>query len=304
MIAVFGASGFLGSAIANSAAESGLEMHAVVRKTSKTNRINPESGAEIISLEEASWEEYISQNHPETVISAMWSGVAPSYREDYSTQFKNVNQTLFLANICKKNRVANFIAFGSQAEVPESADKIMEIEYEYFGNSYSQAKRKLRYELQLLFENADTRFCWARTFSIYGPGDSPKALIPSIYRAASTNTTFHLQEPGRRWSALHVDDFVSAVRSIIWKSGIKGVINIGNPNSCSIQELAHEAEHILKVKFPDWEGICYEHHVELEGRIPSTVKLAQQGWSPRVTLQIGIESTFKWLSTNYPELKE
>lgn len=304
MIALFGASGFLGSAIANSAAEIGLEMHAVVRKTSKTNRINRESGVEIVSLEEASWEEYISQNHPETVISAMWGGVGLSSREDHAKQLENVTQTLFLANICKKNGVANFIAFGSQAEVPESTDKIMEIEYEYFGNSYTQAKRKLRCDLQSLFENTDTRFCWARPFSIYGPEDSPKALIPSIYKAALTNTTFHLQEPGRRWSALHVDDFVSAVRLIIRTGGLNGVINIGNPNSCSIQELAQEAEHILKVKFPNWGGVDYAPQVELKGRIPSTIKLAQHGWSPQVTLQTGIESTLRRLSTNYPELKE
>ncbi len=296
MISVFGASGFLGSEICNSLSSEGRKIDAVLRKTSDTWRLEGSATLKRIHLEQQQWRDYLNEKKPTAVVAANWSGVSKKQRHDLKIQYANLESVMELASYSKSAGIKKFIAFGSQGEVLNSSSLIDENFTEPQGDSYGQMKSKLGLMLRDYFENSHTQLIWLRPFSIYGPKDSNESLIPQIFQAAQSNSRFKISNPGLMWSPLHVSDFGSAIKKIIYAENLEGVINIGNPNPISIYEYAKAVEEELQKNFPSWEGCNLRKQPEREGKIPKVEKLRKLGWSPEFSLKAGVEDTINWLN--------
>jgi nucleoside-diphosphate-sugar epimerase len=148
------------------------------------------------------------------------------------------------------------------------------------------------------FTGSRTRFIWLRPFSIYGPKDSDQSLIPQMFKAAQMNARFELNNPGLAWSPLHISDFGRAVKEIVNADHYHGVINVGNPNPTSIYEFSRTAQELIQQIYPTWKGCEFGPQSSQNGKIPKVEKLHNLGWSPKFTLQAGVEDTVNWLNAN------
>ena len=302
MILVFGASGFLGSQTAISLANCHYPVNAIMRKSSNSWRLNGRSEIGVMKLEESDFLSYLKSVNPGAVVAANWQGVRNPQRLDKKIQETSARSILELAVVAKKSGVKTFIAFGSQAEVRSSSHKVNEVYVNSPVGIYGGVKGFLAQELRRLFQGSDTRFCWVRPFSIYGPMDSATALVPQMFLAASRGIRYEVTNPNLSWSYLHISDFGRAMITILGDEELEGVINVGAPDSVPILKIAQLAEKEIKELFPDWSGITLRENKVINGRIPSTTKLNESGWTAQVTIEKGIAETVQWISGHCHQL--
>ena len=219
-------------------------------------------------------------------------------------QLRNINLVYHLAELCIKHEVDTFIAFGSQNEYLQQKATIPETFVGPGSDEYGKAKVLLGKKLESLFSDSNTRFCWARPFSIYGPMDSTETLLAGMVRSALNDTVYRIASPSTPWSYLYVDDFVNALEIIVKNFEIDGAINVGNPSAVYVEEIATKASEILSAMFPTWPGLEFERVTVSDGRIPQTKKLEKFNWTPSTPLQIGLEKTVNWYFTQIPKLIE
>lgn len=85
-----------------------------------------------------------------------------------------------------------------------------------------------------------------RAFQVYGPGDHPHRLVPTVLRAARTGDVLPMTAPGMRRDWVHVDDVVEAcVRAAVAHELPPGqVINIGTGRQVANEELVAMVERV------------------------------------------------------------
>lgn len=85
-----------------------------------------------------------------------------------------------------------------------------------------------------------------RAFQVYGTGDHPVRLVPSVMRAARTGEVLPLTRPGMRRDWIHVDDVVEAcVRAGLAEELPPGqVLNIGTGRQVANEELVAIVEGV------------------------------------------------------------
>lgn len=85
-----------------------------------------------------------------------------------------------------------------------------------------------------------------RAFQVYGPGDKPHRLVPTVLRAAGTGDVLPLTAPGMRRDWVYVDDVVEAcVRAAMADELPPGqVLNIGTGRQVANEELVAMVERL------------------------------------------------------------
>ena len=283
MFIVYGASGFLGSAVANALAQDS-KVVAVVRETSDTWRLSINDNLQIIRSQENEWPSLITRFKPKIVICAQWEGVQSSDRDDSKIQDQNVVAILNIAQVAIQEKCEKFISFGSQAETCESENLVPETFLSDGPTRYGQAKSRLAISLHVLFKDTQTKFVWPRVFSIYGPLETRDGLLPSLLKSMIDSKIFNIREPNKLWSFLYIDDFVLALKLIIGSNLSHPVVNIGNPQPTTILE-------ICKTVDKDHQFVVDRDSQNKKGFFPSLEQLEKLGWTPNVKLSEGFEKS-------------
>jgi nucleoside-diphosphate-sugar epimerase len=292
-IIVTGASGFLGSWICRVL----TDVHYVtglVRETSRINKISDLSNLNVIQLNSNMWADFIAESCPDVLILNHWSGVNNQSRND-PEQVKNVLAIQKIAESAVLAGVKTIIGAGSQAELGPIESTISEIETDNPTTCYGRAKIETRLAIESLTKDTETRFVWMRIFSTYGPLDEGNWLIPNIVDSLVQDREIALTKGQQQWSFLHAYDLASAFRTVIGKPDLEGNINVGNPKTISIHEVASTIGEILDKK----ELL---HFGELDYRIDQVMRLEPlcetligAGWSPQISFEEGIRQTIDWL---------
>jgi nucleoside-diphosphate-sugar epimerase len=275
-IMIFGASGFLGSAIANSFSKNSTVI-AVVRPESDTWRLDTTPKL-LIKEPVENWAKLIQIHKPETVICAQWAGTEIHSRENTLLQESNIVQIEKLAEVSGEAKVSTFIVFGSQAETSKTAKLVPEEAVQNPASAYGATKIKLHRKLHEIFQGSDTRFIWARVFSIFGPSEIGETLIPNLLRAGSTGEPLQLKNPSLPWSYLYVEDFIAAIRKLIETKAISGVVNIGNNELVTIESICKLVPKGLYIS-------TNQSTMIQEGYFPVIAKLQNAGWRPEHSLE-------------------
>jgi nucleoside-diphosphate-sugar epimerase len=95
-------------------------------------------------------------------------------------------------------------------------------------------------------EAGGVRAALLRAFQVYGPGDHPVRLVPTVLRAARTGEVLPLTQPGMRRDWVHVDDVVEAcVRAALADELAPGqVLNVGTGRQVANEELVAIVERV------------------------------------------------------------
>lgn len=145
-------------------------------------------------------------------------------------------------------------------------------------------------------------FISAMPTNLYGPGDNfdlnSSHVLPALIRKMH-----EAKVEGRRevviWGTgtplrefLHVDDCADALVLVLSDYSEAEHINIGSGQDQSIQELAG-----LVARIVGFDGRIVNDTTKPDGtprKLMSAGKLRDLGWRPRITLEEGIRSTYRW----------
>jgi UDP-glucose 4-epimerase len=130
-----------------------------------------------------------------------------------------------------------------------------------------------------------------RAFQVYGPGDKPHRLVPTVLRAARRGQVLPLTAPGMRRDWVHVDDVVEACVRAALADELPGgqVLNIGTGRQVANEELVAIVERVsgrAVLRAPGahpgcpWDTGSWVCDPSLAG--------ALLGWEAKVTLEAGL----------------
>lgn len=291
-IVVSGASGFLGSWICRVLARS-HEVIALLRPESNLYRLEGITPLVISQIPSKNWGEFLTRSNADVWISVDWQGVSNKDRNRES-QFENVER---LEELCAQvSNIPTVIGTGSQAELGPINNIIFESQGDAPTTFYGEAKVSARKIMQSHFAGSETRFVWARIFSTYGALDSNDWLIPSTIETLLQGKRMPLTQGEQEWSYLHAFDLASAFRTLAENENISGVVNVGNPETVRIHDVAAFIGDALET--PDLLGFGdVPYRVDQVMKLaPGCEKLTAAGWAPEIELTSGIKHLINWMS--------
>lgn len=150
-------------------------------------------------------------------------------------------------------------------------------------------------------------FISAMPTNLYGPGDNfdltSSHVIPALMRkaheaktaGAKSMTIWGTGTPRREF--LHVDDCASALIFLLKHYSGDQHVNVGSGTDVTIDELAQ-----LVMQAVGFEGALEHDTSKPDGtprKLMSNDKLAALGWAPQISLENGLQTTYRWFLSNH-----
>lgn len=310
-VLVTGAAGFIGSRLVQRLVEYGAQVSAFIRYTSRPEFGNltflaPEvfDQIEIIrgDLEDhaavvKSIVEVDFVFHMGALISIPYSYVHP-----VETIRTNILGTLNVLEACRQRKVklvhtSTSEVYGSALRVPIDEDHPLQAQ-----SPYSASKIGADKLVESYYRSFDVQSVTVRPFNTYGPGQSNRAVIPTIITQALTSRQIHLGNLATRRDFTYLDDtvegFMRAASNGKWDGQ---VYNLGTGYEVTIGDVAQKIFDYLQIQpeiIIDQERMRPEKSEVLRLVSDNTKARQELGWEPRVNLEEGLAATIEWVKSH------
>lgn len=295
-VAITGSNGFLGAWSSHLLSQNS-DVLCLTRPDADLFRLEDSGDLKIQSAPTEIWPNLINEFQPDAVIFFHWEGVSGQSRNEDLQQLNVESNRVLLTSI---DVDCHLIGVGSQAELGPVSGKISESQQDNPTTKYGVAKVQTRKTYFDSSVSQGRKVSWARIFSTYGQLDNPNWLIPSLIEKLKSNEEFHMTKGEQKWSYLHAYDAALAFEKIIYSKPASPVINLGNPNTVILSELAKTiAVSMSKIDLLKLGTIEYRPDQVME-LIPLCETLTSMGWQPKIDINEGIEEMIKSFSnTNF-----
>ena len=139
-----------------------------------------------------------------------------------------------------------------------------------------------------------------RLFSVYGPRQSPRCLLPSLAAAASGRVAMPVFGDGTAGrDMIYIDDAVVGILRVLDRPAPWRVLNLGSGSTTTLAQVAEQVAWLSNVT------LSIDHLPLRPGEMPQTfadTKLAEEsiGFSASVSLEDGIRRYLDWLKDSPP----
>lgn len=298
-IVISGASGFLGSHIAENLINEGYNIIALKRYSSnlwrckdfadKIKWFNIEDIDKVIT-------EIISYK-PDLFIHTAWNGVSAENRDNWVEQEKNLFLLISFLDLVKITGISRVIALGSQAEYGKFEGEVNEDHQCNPINAYGANKLCASILLKSFAEQNMIKWYWIRLFSVFGPREEQNWLIPSTIRNLLINNEMALTQCNQRYDYLYAKDFATGIHSIIKKEDAKpGVYNMSSGRSTMLKDILVFLENRLSPnqKLLKFGEINYRPNQVMHMQGDSNRFFKTFEFNPPPNIYIGLEETIKY----------
>ena len=211
----------------------------------------------------------------EAIIDLVWPGL-PNYMEMFHFEINTFKSFSMLKTFVDAGyrhilSVGTCLEYGLQSG-PLDANMATRPD-----NPYAFAKDTLRQSLKMLAEKNDLIFQWARLFYVYGEGQNPKSLLPSLETAIKNGeSTFNMSGGEQLRDFIAIDEAVSQLARLVENNTLTGEFNICSGLPTSVRRLIEEKVACLKsdiqlnfghYPYPHYEPMAFWGipHAELKG---------------------------------------
>ncbi len=311
-VLITGAGGFIGSHLAEQLPELGATVKAFVRYNSrndwgmlellpreKLNQIEVIMG----DLKDADAVQHAAKDidiifHLGSLIAIPYSYIHP--RETIET---NVLGALNVLMAAKENSIEKVI-HTSTSEVYGTAKYVpIDENHPLQGQSpYSASKIGADKIAESFYRSFDLPVAIIRPFNTFGPGQSARAVIPTIITQALTKEKIFLGSLHPTRDYTYVQDVVEAFINVAESPKSVGeVINIGSNFEISIEDLANKIISLIgkNTEIVTDPARARPQDSEVERLWCDNTKAKNLlGWEPKTSLDKGLEKTIEWISDN------
>jgi GDP-L-fucose synthase len=258
--------------------------------------------------------QYIEETKPDAVIvaAARVGGIVAN--STFPVEFLSENLRI-MTNILDGSHAANIerlLFLGSSCIYPRLAPQPIKEEYLLTGEleptneAYALAKISGLKLVQAYRREYKRQWISVMPTNLYGQGDNfdlesshvLPAMIRKFHDAKIKNlpavTLWGTGSPRREF--LHVDDLAAACLHLLTSYDEDISINVGCGSDISIRELAETVQAVV-----GFQGNILWDESKPDGtprKLLDTSRVNSLGWKPTVTLQDGVEATYKWFLTS------
>ena len=307
-VLVTGAGGFIGNALVAALVQRGADVTAFVRYTSRADsgllRFLPDdvrSQLTVISgdLRDADAIERVAAGKDLIFHLGALISIPYSYHHPVEVVETNVIGTLNVLQACRK--VGCKLVHTSTSEVYGTALTVpIDEQHPLQGQSpYSASKIGADKLVESFWRAFDVQAVTVRPFNTYGPGQSARAVIPTIITQALTSDVIHLGNLDAKRDFTYVTDTVDGFIKAAEAEGVVGeTFNLGYGTEITIGELAREIialtgfSHCITVDDERLRPAKSEVMRLLSDNHKARERL---GWSPQVDIRTGLQHTISWI---------
>lgn len=155
------------------------------------------------------------------------------------------------------------------------------------GTLYGICKNALRQIIEKYAVQTSVSVAWARIFFLYGPGEHPNRLIPSILNPLLNDQPAIVRSGAHIRNLMHVNDIAAAFVKIL-NSSATGIVNVAAGEEISLGDVARTLgemtgkSHLLQIENAAGSR---ENPLLLTA---DTTKLKSLGFTPRFALRDGL----------------
>ena len=290
-ILITGAGGFVGAATVRAALADGHKVMALVRRSGSIRLVGLTGDLSVHAVDlsdAAAVADLVTALKPEIVIHSAWEGVGGALRAG-DIQFENIRTTLSLVDAVIKAGASKFVGIGSQAEYGRYDRRISETDLPQPTMLYGAAKLSACHLTRQRAREAGMGLAWLRLFSVFGPGDNPNWLIPSVAAALVNGIAPKCTMGTQKWDYLHIDDVARGTLAAAVIDDANGVFNLSSglpiPVRSIIERLRDLAAPGLRLNFGDIP-FGPDQIMHLEG--DNSLLKAATGWTPKIAVIDGL----------------
>lgn len=300
-VIVTGAAGFVGANLAQRLVQDGHETHLIARDDADLWRLTEILGhAQIhsVALEDAeSVRRAVAAVRPDWVFHVAAHG-GYSWQSDARRMIdSNVLGTMNLLRACHESGFESFVNTGSSSEYgfknhPPAEDELLEPNSDY-AVTKACATMFCRYAAVARMERVAT----LRLYSVYGPLEEPRRLIPTLIVRGLVGELPPLADPIVARDYVFVDDVVDAYLLAASRAGDEpgAVYNVGSGVQTSLREIVEVARRALRIPMePQWSTMPNRMWDTSVWVADNRKTRSQLGWQPRSSLVEGFEKLIEW----------
>ncbi|UPK38603.1 NAD(P)-dependent oxidoreductase [Bradyrhizobium sp. 186] len=295
-IFVTGATGFLGSYVAEDLVAQGHDVAVLLRPGTRPWRLAPVLDRLTViegALDDpAALGTGLHSFAPDAVVHMAWRGVGNSERNS-GDQARNIVDAVELAELAAEAGATIFLGAGSQAEYGPYDRAIAESDVARPTTLYGIAKLASGLMTERRCAERELRFAWLRIFSTYGPKDGEAWLIPNLIRTLRADGHMALTACEQRWGFLHARDAAAAVRLVLGSPVAQGVYNLGSPDAPQLRDTVMRLHELIGAGELGFGEVPYRPD-QVMVLAANMARLEALGWRPMVGLDQGLRETLAW----------
>lgn len=246
-ILLSGATGFLGSHLAEELSLNDFKVIALVRSTSDLSRCNEFKNDNLVfvNTDLENHKDLIQKHQPTVFIHSAWSGVSAKGRNDWDIQVENIAMTTRFLVLAEELNIKKIISFGSQAEYGNFNGRIKEDAICNPVTAYGAAKLGALQVLKSFCELHSVNWFWFRIFSVYGTRENSEWLIPSVIQNTFQNKPMNLTGCEQRYDYICANDICKAIMKVLITESESGIFNLSSNSSMRLKEMIEKIRDIV-----------------------------------------------------------
>ena len=296
-VLVPGASGFIGRRVVQAFVKAGAVVYAVVRSRTAVVPNEPSVTKLCCDLrDEAGLRRIFADVRPSVIFNLAGYGVDPAERDEAIAYAVNAVAPATLCKLASEYSDGTWhgqrlVHAGSALEYGHAGGDLVEACTPRPTTLYGRSKLDGSLAVAAAAVCANLRACTARLFTVYGPGERPHRLLPSLLRAAGTGETLDLSDGVQRRDFTWVDDVVDGLLRLGMSNAEPGeVVNVATGKLTSVREFVLAAAEVLGIAEEQLRfGVLPTRSEEMWHDPVSVVRLHQlTSWIPHTTPTEGI----------------
>ena len=305
-----GGSGFIGANLARRLLADGHEVHLLLRRDFAEWRLrdiwehvtlqvlDPARGDEV--------ERVLRQVKPAWVFHLATHGAYSWQTDTAEIARTNYLYTTVLAQACVETGVEIMIHAGSSSEYGLKDHAPGEDESTEPNSVYAHTKAAATQLCRFLARTHGIPIPTMRLYSIYGPFEDPRRLMPTLVTHALDKRLPPLVAPETARDFVHVDDAIDAMLALVQKPPADpgAIYNVGSGTQTSLRDLVTLATEVFGIREqPNWSSMparAWDTHAW----VANTAKIESElGWRPSIDLRRGLAALADWLQAEPKRLE-
>jgi nucleoside-diphosphate-sugar epimerase len=302
-VLVTGATGFIGSHLVRRLVDEGVEVHALTSVVSSVYPVRLAPLRHRITLhggnlcDRSAMDSVVAEAKPTHIFHlGGYTHVGKSWQRVDECIQTNVQGTVNLLNALEGSGWQRFVNLGTSeiygnVKVPFKEDAVVNPISPYSVSKYA-GERFCR----MFHEGRGWPIVMVRPFNAYGPAQTPDRVIPEIIGRALRGDELRMTMAGQTREFNYVVDLVEGIVSAGTVEGIDGqLFNLGCGEEISMRNLATEILNLLDNPIEPLFGALPERPTEIPRMFCDNTRAREVlGWTPRHTLQEGLQKTIAW----------